>query len=448
MLYLLPLFVTAAHALNNGLALTPPRGITTWELFNFNVSDASLRALATSMVSTGLLSAQYEILWLDDGWPSCAKFSGAPGVSSCVTPAPRAANGTVLPDAGKFPHGLASTFSFIHSLGLKVGIYTAPHAVTCGGYTAALHKEAIDAATFVAWGVDAVKLDAGCREDTSLPDGTLLASIAAFRDALNATGKPVLLYVDDGNPISGMKVVNPRGRGLPQNALTRTHFARSFAELSVAWCGDYANMCKTWFDRWDSFGSLMDNAHQQVNMAWFQGPGTFLAPDQLTVGQGKMSAAEERAEVYLYAVLGAPMFLSASPSKLTPEQLELVTNPEVLSVNADPDCTMASKVSSIGGGSAGFSQDRWAVDVWVKPMADGSFVFTLINRDPVAVRTAVIEFADGDIGSDTDLFPAGGGGVRARVRDLGKRADLGVFTNTWSVPLQAHDAAIVRVYPL
>jgi alpha-galactosidase len=101
---------------------------------------------------------------------------------------------------------MAATVDYVHSRGLRVGIYTAPHAATCGGYTGSLNHEAIDAATFVAWGIDAVKLDAGCRNDASLHDGTLLASIARFRDALNATGKPVLLYVDDGNPISGAKV--------------------------------------------------------------------------------------------------------------------------------------------------------------------------------------------------------------------------------------------------
>ena len=347
----------------------------------------------------------------------------------------------MVPDAAKFPSGLPATIAYITARGIRTGIYTAPHGVTCGGYAGALGHEALDAATFVAWGITAVKLDAGCRTDTSLHDGTLLASIGRFRDALNATGRPVLLYVDDGNPISGAKVVNPKQRSVPLNSMTSTHYARSFGELAVSWCGAYANMCKIWFDRYDAFESLMDNARQQANLAWFQGPGAFLAPDQMTVGQGGMSSAEERAELALYAALGAPMFLSAAPSALSSAQLALVTNPELLAINADPDCVMASMVSSIGGGPRA---ERWATDVWARPLSDGSFAFAVVNRDPAGNRTATIALGDGGDGSASDLFPAGAA-ARGRVRDVLAQRDLGTFTGTWSTVLAPHDAALVRV---
>lgn len=84
-------------------------------------------------------------------------------------------------------------------------IYSAPHAQTCGGYEGSLHHEAVDAVTFAAWGIDAVKMDAGCQEDCSIHDGCLLGSLGRTRDALNATGRRVLYYVDDGNPTSGPK---------------------------------------------------------------------------------------------------------------------------------------------------------------------------------------------------------------------------------------------------
>lgn len=291
------------------------------------------------------------------------------------------------------------------------------------------------------------KLDAGCRTDTSLHDGTLLASIARFRDALNATGKRVLLYVDDGNPISGAKVVNPLQRGVPANAMTRTHYARTLAEFAPAWYGDYANMVKIWFDRWDSFGSLLDNVHQQHNLVWFQAPGRFIAPDQMTIGQGRMTPAEERAEVSLYAVLGAPMFVSAPPTQLTPAQLGLLTNPELAAVNLDTDCIMGSQVASVVGDEWAVRDDRWATDIWVKPLNDSSFAFVVVNRDPANNRSATVRFGDGGSGSGTDLFPAGAG-TRARVRDLHARRDLGVFSQTWSTTVGPHDAVAVRIFPL
>jgi alpha-galactosidase len=442
LLLLLLLFAASAAALDNGAAPLPPRGVTTWELFNFNVSDAAIRSLADEMVSTGLLAAGYDILWVDDGWPSCAAFSGAPGVSSCATPAPRGADGTIVPDATKFPSGISGVASYVHGLGLRLGIYSAPHAVTCGGYEGSLGNEALDAATFAAWGVDAVKMDAGCRDDCSLLDGCIISALERVRDGLNKTGRTILFYVDMGNPTAGPTVYNPLARGWPNSSLVQTHFARTWPLFAPNWYSSVANAVKIWFDRYDAWSSLMDNVHKQVNMAWFQGPGYFLHPDQMTLGQGRFSLAESRSEVLLYAVLAAPMFLSAAPAALSPELLALATNPEVLAVNHDADATMATLVASNPGDDV-----RGAgVDVWVKPMSDGSFVFVLTNRDALLPRTATAVFADGGDGGSSDLFPGGGGAdVRADVRDLVARADLGTFSRSWSTTLAPHDSVMVRV---
>eukprot|EP01079_Euglenida_sp_SAG-EU17-18_P007075 gene7075-168_t len=221
----------------------------------------------------GLLAAGYDILWLDDGWPTCSEFRGKPGTSGCKKPAPRDANGWIVPDKEKFPSGLNATFAYVHSKGLRTGIYSAPHYATCGGYAASLGHEEQDAAAFAAWGVDAVKMDAGCQDDCSIHDGCILKSTSKMRDALNATGHHFVYYVDDGNPTSGPKVVNPHGRGVPNNTFTQTHIARTWSEEVISWGPAVANMYKLWLDRKDTWGSLLDNVHQQANMAWFQAPG-------------------------------------------------------------------------------------------------------------------------------------------------------------------------------
>jgi len=430
-----------AAALDNGAAPVPPRGLTTWELFDFNVSDAKLRALADEMVATGVAAAGYTVLWLDDGWPACSVFSGAAGASRCATPAPRAADGSIVVDPLKFPAGMRAVADYVHARGLKLGIYSAPHLQTCGGYMGSLGHEATDAATFAAWGIDAVKMDAGCRDDCSLLDGCLVASLERVRDGLNATGRTMLFYVDSGNPTAGPMVYNPLQRGWPNSSMVQTHFARTWPLFAPSWFAGVANAVKIWFDRYDAWSSLMDNVHKQVNLAWFQGPGAFLHPDQMTVGQGAFSAAESRSEVLLYAVLAAPMFLSVAPASLSPELLALVTNPEVLAVNADADATMASLVASNPGDA-----ERGLVDVWAKPMSDASFVFVLCNRDPLEARRGTVVFADGGDGGSSDVFPAGAGaGVEADVRDLGARKDLGTFSRSFSVELAPHDAVMVRV---
>lgn len=487
-LLLATLFVRTA-SLDNGVARTPPRGYTTWELFNFNVNSSALRALADSMVRLNLSGAGYNITWLDDGWPSCEKWAhGENGTSRCLTPTPRAEDGSIIPDPLKFPGGIKQTFDYIHSLGLQVGIYTAPHAQTCGGYTGSLNHEAIDAQTFASWGVDAVKLDAGCQDDCSLHDGCITASLTRMRDGLNATGRSMIYYVDDGNPTSGPRIYNPFSRSIPNNTFTNTHIARTFAESVVSWGPGIAHMYKlcAWkfgggtepwgvilnppsaspshththpythplphtfapppgFDRNDHWQSLMDNVQAQVGMQWFQGAGHFLAPDQMTVGQGGMSVAEYRAEIYLYAVLGAPMFLSCSPAALegSTELLALVTNPEVLAVNSDSDAIMGTRVTSamVYGGA-----DRWAFDVYVKPLSDASLVYVVVNRDPVTPRN--VSFAWGQQGGDgtglDDAFPAVLG--KGSVRDLGGRVEVGVFaTQSPEFTVGPHDAMIFKV---
>ena len=402
-------------------------------------SPDPLRHPSNPLIDT---SSWVAAICLRSGWPLCAKFSGLPGSSSCVQPAPRAANGSIVADPAKFPDGMAAVAEYLHARGLRLGIYTAPHAQTCGGYTGSLGYEAVDAATFAAWGIDAWKLDAGCRNDCSLLDGCLQASLARVRDGLNATGRRVVFYIDEGNPTAGPMVYNPKARGWPQNAQTATHFARNWTEYVLQWGPATANAFKIWFDRNDHWHSLMANTQQQVGLQWFQKPGAWIHPDQMTVGQGHLSAAESRTEVFLYAVLAAPMFLSAAPAGLSPELLALVTNPEVLAVNWDPDGTMATLVATSA------VTDRVAVDCWVKPMSDGSFVFVVVNRDSDNARLATIAFGDGPggDGSLTDIFPAGTG-EHATVRDLGARKDLGTFLRTWSVTLQPHDSAMVRVTP-
>jgi alpha-galactosidase len=444
------LFLPSISSLNNGAAIVSPRGYTTWQYFNFNVSDSGLRYLADSMVQLGLVSAGYDILWLDDGWPACLNYSGISGISSCSIPSPREANGSISVDMTKFPYGIKATFDYIHSRGIKVGIYTAPHYQTCGGYTGSLHFESIDAIQFAAWGVDAVKLDAGCRDDCSLHDGCLLSSLTRMRDGLNATGRIILYYIDDGNPTSGPRVYNQFSRGYTNSTFYTTHIARQWTEEVVSWGPQIANMYKLWFDREDKWHSLLDNVHIQNGFTWFQASGQFLAPDQMTIGQGRMSLGQYRVEVYLYTILSSPAFLSCDPRILSTNSslLSLITNPELREIHQDTDCIMATKVSSESLWLGGLdSIDRWAVDIYVKPMSDNSWVFLAINRDPL--YSHIVTFSWGDNNSDggsADTYPANL--YQAKVRDVGNRIDLGNYTQgITNIPVDSLDGVIYRIYP-
>lgn len=154
---------------------------------------------------------------------------------------------------------------------------------------------------------------------------------------------------------------------------------------------------------------------------------------------------ETRAEVALYAALGAPMLLCCDLRSLARDNatLALVLNPEVIAANQDPDCVHGTRVVPVPYG--GIADERWAGQLWTRPLADGSFLAVLVNADPAAAHTLSVVFGRTPDGSDGDLFPA----VvrRARVRDLFARADLGDFADTWAAVVPPHDARIVRIFP-
>ncbi len=106
-------------------------------------------AAANTLVSSGLRDAGYTYLLIDDGWPLCAVGGGA---ARCDVPAPRGSDGRIVVDPAKFPDGFAPVAARVHALGLRLGIYTAVSAVTCGGYPASLGHEAVDAQAFADWG--------------------------------------------------------------------------------------------------------------------------------------------------------------------------------------------------------------------------------------------------------------------------------------------------------
>lgn len=121
---------------------------------------------------------------------------------------------------------------------------------------------------FAGWGIDFVKLDLGCRSDTSIHDGTAIAALERVRDGLNATGRPILFYIDAGNPTAGPRVYNPQHRGMPNNLFTQTHVANALSEAVWSWGPNVAHSWKIWFDRSDSWHSVIENVYRQVGLEW------------------------------------------------------------------------------------------------------------------------------------------------------------------------------------
>jgi alpha-galactosidase len=308
-----------AAALDNGLARTPPMGWNDWNAFGCNVSEALVEQTADYLVSSGLASAGYQYVNIDDCW-----MAGS-----------RSSSGQLVPDPAKFPDGISGTAAYVHARGLKLGIYESAGTATCAGYPGSLGHENVDAQTFASWGVDYLKYD-NCNNQ-GVADQT---RYTAMRDALAATGRPIVYSLCNWG-----------------NASVWT------------WGAGTGNLWRTTGDINASFGSMLSNSHTNVGLAQYAGPGAWNDPDMLEVGNG-MSFTEDRAELSLWAEMAAPLIAGTDLRGASPATLSLYRNAGVIAVDQDPLGRQGREVSASGG-----------LDVLAKPLSNGDVSVVLFNEN-------------------------------------------------------------------
>ena len=281
-----------AFSIENGLALTPPMGWNSWNCYGAEISAAALKSTADFFVASGLAALGYMYVSTDDGWMANARD---------------AHTGRIIADRVKFPDGFAAVADYVHSKGLKMGIYSAGSSVVCTGRTGSLYNERDDAETFAAWGIDYAKYD-NCGEY-----GLGLARFINFADAVNATGRPMVI---SSEPFS----------------LHPTPAHREFAHL---W--------RTTNDINAQFATILDRADTNDKWAPLAGPGSWNDPDMLEIGNG-LTDGESRVHFGLWSAMKSPLILGTNLSRLSPSQLAIIANTDVIAVNQDPLGVQARKL--------------------------------------------------------------------------------------------------------
>jgi alpha-galactosidase len=309
-----------AIALDNGLARTPQMGWNDWNTFFCNVNESLIRETADVMVSSGMAAAGYKYVNIDDCWSTKS----------------RDANGNLVPDPQKFPSGMKALADYVHAKGLKLGIYSSAGTTTCAGYPASLGYEQRDAALWASWGIDYLKYD-NCGDHQGK---TGLQRYTAMRDALAATGRPILYSLCNWGQ------ENVWTWGMPVGNSWRT-------------TGDIAA-------NWNSVMGILD---QQVGLEAYSGPGGWNDPDMLEVGVGALTATEGRAHFSLWSLLNAPLIAGNDIRSMSAETRSILTNTEVIAVNQDWGGRQGHKISDNGN-----------LEVWRKPMSNGSVAVVLLNR--------------------------------------------------------------------
>ena len=301
----------------------------------------------------------------------------------------RDAHGVIVADSARFPHGIKALADYVHAKGLKFGIYTDAGTKTCQGRPGTLGHEVQDARTYASWGVDYVK------EDWCNASG-LVARVqyTKFRDALARSGRPIVLSLCEW------------GSNQPWE-----------------WAPAVGNLWRTTDDIGDNWPSMLSNLDQNSQHSAVAKPGAWNDPDMLEVGNGGMTDDEYRAHFSLWAIMAAPLMAGHDVRTMSPATKEILTNREVIAVDQDP----------LGKQGILVSEEKSELQVWAKPLADGSRAVALLNRSDAAAKITA-SFAR--IGLHVDS---------ATVRDLWAHEDRGGFRREYATEVPSHGVIMLRI---
>jgi alpha-galactosidase len=358
---------------SNGLALTPPMGWNSWNLFAEKVDDQTVRTIADAMVSSGMKDAGYIYVNIDDTWEEVRDANGVLGTNQ------------------KFPD-MKSLADYVHSKGLKIGIYTSPGPRTCGGYPASYGYEEQDAKMFAAWGIDYLKYD-WCSASLMYKDDQLRPVYQKMGDALHAAGRPIVFSLCEYG-LGGVEKWGPAVGG---------------------------NLWRTTDDISDDWDSMMGNIHKQVPTAPYAGPGHWNDPDMLEVGNGHMTDNEYRTHMSLWALTAAPLLAGNDIRKMSDSTRSILLNKEVIAIDQD---RLGKQASPVTHGN---------IETWVKPLKDGGVALGVVNLDR-APGTAQVK------ASDLRFKHA----VRS-ARDLWAHKDVKFTNGEYSVIVAAHGILLLRI---
>lgn len=374
------------------LARTPPMGWNSWNKFGCDVNERLIRETADALVASGMREAGYSYVVIDDCWHG-----------------ERDAEGFIRPDPARFPSGMKALADYVHSKGLKFGIYSDAGAKTCGGRPGSRGHEYQDALTYARWGVDYLKYD-WCNTEGLNPVG----AYTTMRDALRRAGRPVVFSIcewGENKPWEWGKQVG--------------HLWRTTGDIYHCWD------CEKNHGTWSSWG-VMRILDMQKNLRAHAGPGHWNDPDMMEVGNG-MTVSEDRAHFSMWAMLAAPLIAGNDVRSMSRETRDTLTNREVVAVDQDALGVQGFRHLSEGG-----------LETWLKPLAGGGWAVCFLNRGEAA---RAVEFdwkkhpvSDGH--SKTELNAAK---TTYKIRDLWAGRESGTTDAPFRASVPPHDVVMLRL---
>lgn len=357
----------------NGLAKTPPMGWNSWNKFRTRIDDRTVREIADALVSTGLRDAGFIYVNIDDGWQWKRDEQG------------------VLQPNPNFPD-MKALADFVHSKGLKIGIYSSPGPTTCGGFTGSYGHEEIDARTWAAWGFDYLKYD-WCSASRVWKDEDMQAVYQRMGEALRKAGRPIVYAL--------------------------CQYGRNKVQEWGPKVG--GNLWRTTGDIRDQWASMERIGFSQSDLAPYAGPGHWNDPDMLEIGNGGMTSDEYRTHFSLWSLVASPLLAGNDIRNMDDMTRSILLNKEVIAINQDRLGKAASRISQQG-----------ETEVWARPLDKGAWAVGLFNRRAAATEVSVQWAA---------LKLSG----KWKVRDLWAHADLGSQAEGFSATVPPHGVVLLRL---
>ncbi len=324
------------------LAPTPPMGFMSWNFFSTHISAKALKEVADSMVATGMTAAGYNYIFIDDGWQGG-----------------RDNRNNIIADPEKFPKGMKAFVDYIHSLGMKVGIYSDAAQLTCAGYTASLNFEDQDAKTFAKWGIDYLKYDY-CHAPSDVE--TAKKRYAKMADALRNSGRDIVFAACEWGGRKPWLWAAKAGAQL----------WRTTGDVRDKWAKATPD------ERGEGIMSIL-----KINGGlWeYAGPGHWNDPDMLVVGlYGKKGPSgdlggvgctdtEYQSQMSLWCLMAAPLMVTCDVRNMNEATKKILLNKEILAIDQDPLGKQAER--KVGN-------DTWSI--FIKPLSGGEYAIGILNK--------------------------------------------------------------------
>ncbi len=385
---------TQAAGKFEGLAMTPPMGWNSWNTFATNIDEKLVKETADIMVSSGLAAAGYNYIVLDDGWMTRE----------------RDANGDLIPDPVKFPSGMKALIDYVHSKGLKFGLYNCAGTLTCAGYPGTRGYEYQDARFYAKLGIDFLKYDWCNTKGITAPE-----AYTTMSNALKTAGRPIVFSLCEWGDNQPWEWGKPVG-----------NLWRISGDIYPCFDCEFKHP-----ENWSSWG-FMKIAEMRKDIRKYSGPDHWNDFDMMEVGN-EMNDTEDKSHFAMWCMLSSPLFTGNDYRKMSKETLAILTNKELIAVNQDKLGIQGFKHSAEDG-----------LEVWVKPLSDGNWAVTFLNRSEV---TKKINFdwkknaiKDVDFGYEADFNK-----TTFKLKNLWTNKDSGNTKKNFTAELASHDCITLKL---